>query len=67
MVVFAATAVNSFVVKIMTEKTSPVSFRLPKEKKAALEKAAKEDTRSVSSMIEKIITDWLKDHGYLKK
>jgi len=51
----------------MTEKLSPVSFRLPAAKKAALEKAAVDDTRSVSSMIEKILTDWLKANGYLKK
>lgn len=59
--------VNSFVVKTMTEKTAPVSFRLPQAKKAALEKAASEDSRSVSSMIEKILTDWLREKGYLRK
>ena len=59
--------VKSFVVKLMTEKLSPVSFRLPAAKKAALEKAAADDTRSVSSMIEKVLTDWLKANGYLKK
>lgn len=51
----------------MTEKPSPVSFRLPADKKAALEKAAADDSRSVSSMIEKVLTDWLKRGGYLKK
>lgn len=66
-VVLLPVVVKSFVVNIMTEKLSPVSFRLPAVKKAALEKAAADDTRSVSSMIEKVLTDWLKANGYLKK
>lgn len=49
------------------QKTAPVSFRLPQEVKDALEKAAKDDTRSVSSLLEKLTTDWLKDRGYLPK
>lgn len=44
----------------MAGKTAPVSVRLPPEVKAALERAAKADTRSLSSLIEKILTDWLK-------
>lgn len=51
----------------MTEKTAPISFRLAADKKKALEKAAADDSRSVSSMIEKVLTDWLKANGYLKK
>jgi hypothetical protein len=34
--------------------------------KVALEKAAAADSRSTSSMIEKIVTDWLKKRGHLK-
>ena len=48
-------------------KTAPVSFRLPENKKAALEKAARDDSRSVSSLLEKLLTDWLKSNGYLPK
>ena len=33
--------------------------------KAALEKAAKDDLRSVSSLIEKILVGWLRARGYL--
>lgn len=44
----------------MASKTAPVSVRLPPEVKVALERAAKADTRSLSSLIEKILTDWLK-------
>ncbi len=45
---------------------SPLGFRVPDDVKAALEKAAEDDTRSVSSLALKIITDWLKAKGYLK-
>ncbi|MEH3108975.1 MAG: ribbon-helix-helix protein, CopG family [Agrobacterium cavarae] len=49
----------------MQQKSHPVSFRLPTDIKEALEKAAKDDVRSVSSLMEKIVTNWLKDQGYL--
>lgn len=48
-------------------KTLPVSFRLPPEKKEALAKAAADDSRSLSSMMEVILTDWLRERGYLPK
>lgn len=48
-------------------KSSPLSFRVEAELKAALEKAAKDDRRSVSSLTEKILEDWLKANGYLRK
>ncbi|WP_258606566.1 hypothetical protein [Mesorhizobium sp. AR10] len=35
--------------------------------KDALEQAAKDDMRSVSSMVEKILTMHLRDKGYLPK
>ncbi len=34
--------------------------------KAAIDKAAKDDTRSTSSLIQKVMTEWLKGKGYLK-
>jgi hypothetical protein len=34
--------------------------------KAALDKAAKADKRSVSSLLQKIISDWLEANGFLK-
>ena len=49
-----------------TPKTLPVSFRLPPDVKAAAERAAKDDTRSVSSFMEKLLTEHLKATGYLK-
>jgi hypothetical protein len=44
---------------------SPLGFRVNPEMKAALG-SAKDDTRSVSSLAQKIITEWLKAKGYLK-
>lgn len=46
-------------------KGLPVSFRLADESKAALEKAAADDARSVSSLLTKIVNDYLRDKGYL--
>lgn len=43
----------------MTNKTHPVSVRLDPEIKAAIERAAEEDSRSVSAMIQKILADWI--------
>lgn len=46
-------------------KTNPLGFRVDPEVKTALEKAAKDDARSVSGMAEKILVDWLRAKGYL--
>ena len=51
----------------MTQKSVPISFRLLPEVKAALETAAREDSRSVSSLLDKLVNDWLRDRGYLPK
>ena len=51
----------------MSEKSHPLSFRLPEATKKALEKAAQADHRSVSSLIEKLLTDWLAANKFLKK
>jgi len=48
-------------------KTNPISLRLAAEVKTALEKAAKEDERSLSAMAERILKAWLIDRGYLPK
>lgn len=50
---------------IPNPKSLPVSLRLPPEVKAAAELAAKDDTRSLSSFLEKLLTDHLKAEGYL--
>ena len=46
-------------------KTPSLGVRVQSETKAALEKAAKEDMRSVSSLIEKVLVEWLRAKGYL--
>lgn len=51
----------------MSNKGVPVSFRLLPEVKSALEIAAREDSRSMSSLLDKIVSDWLRERGYLAK
>jgi hypothetical protein len=41
-------------------KTPPVGVRLDPHLKIALERAAVDDQRSLSAMIAKILSDWLK-------
>lgn len=48
-------------------KSAALGFRIPDEMKAALEKAAQEDERSVSSLATIILRDWLQAKGYLPK
>lgn len=52
---------------LASPKSLPVSVRLPPKVKAAAETAAKEDARSLSSFIEKLLTDHLRKKGYLPK
>jgi hypothetical protein len=47
-------------------KTPSLGIRVHPETKAALEKAAKDDMRSVSSLVEKVLVEWLKAKGYLQ-
>ncbi|TWB62942.1 ribbon-helix-helix domain-containing protein [Bradyrhizobium sacchari] len=47
-------------------KTAAISVRVPDDVKAAVEKAAEADSRSVASLVEKILVDYLKKNGYLK-
>lgn len=46
-------------------QTTPIGVRIAVETKEALAKAAKEDRRSLASMTDKILTDWLRSKGYL--
>lgn len=48
------------------EKTSAITVRVDQALRAAIDKAAAADTRSMSSLIEKILKDALKKTGYLK-
>ena len=47
-------------------KSEAISVRVSAETKAAAEKAAEADRRSVASLVEKILAEWLKANGYLK-
>lgn len=49
----------------MADRTAGMSFRLSPELKAALERAAEEDARSVSSLVIKVLTEWAKANGHL--
>ncbi|MGH6849816.1 MAG: hypothetical protein ACREDD_05135 [Methylocella sp.] len=44
----------------------PLSIRFDHGVRTALEKAAKEDMRPVSQLVQKIVADWLKEKGFLK-
>lgn len=46
-------------------KTAALGFRIPEEMKAALEKAAADDDRSVSSLVALVLRNWLREKGYL--
>ena len=46
-------------------KTAQVKLRLAPELKAAAERAAADDHRSLTSLIEKLLSDHLKAKGYL--
>ena len=46
-------------------KTHPLGFRIEREIKEALVKAAKDDHRSVSSLVELVLARWLREKGYL--
>lgn len=48
-------------------KDTALSFRVPAEMKTALERAAKDDDRSVSSLVERVLKAWLVERGYLPK
>jgi hypothetical protein len=43
-----------------------IGVRLRPSMKQALQKAAKEDARTVNALLEKIAFDWLKEKGFLK-
>ena len=47
-------------------KTSALSVRVSDQVKAAVEKAAADDQRSAASLVEKIVTEWLRKKSYLK-
>jgi hypothetical protein len=49
------------------KKTYAISIRVDEVLKQAIEKAAHDDTRSITSYVERIIVENLRTKGYLKK
>ncbi len=47
-------------------KTAQVNLRIMPELKDAADKAATDDQRSLTSLIEKLLTEHLREKGYLK-
>ncbi len=48
------------------KRTTQTIIRTKPSLKAAAEKAARDDGRSLSSLIEKLLADYLRSKGYLK-
>lgn len=48
----------------MAERTATLSFKITPELKAALETAAADDSRSVSSLVIKVLTEWTKANNH---
>ena len=46
-------------------KTAQVNLRMSPELKAKAEKAAADDSRSLTSLVEKLLTDYLRKKGYI--
>jgi hypothetical protein len=55
-------------VKGPAKRVKPIatSVRFDPPVKTAIEKAAKDDARSASSLIQKVMVEWLKEKGFLK-
>lgn len=46
-------------------RTAAIGLRVEPEIKEATEKAAAQDRRTVASLIEKVLVEWLKANGHL--
>lgn len=51
--------------QMMTTTKPPVFIRVEPKTKAAIEKAAADEQRSVSNLVERVMTEWLRHNGYL--
>jgi hypothetical protein len=47
-------------------RTAAIGVRVLPEIKDAAEKAARDDNRSVASLVEKLLIAYLREHGYLE-
>ena len=46
-------------------RSASIGIRLEPDVKAAIEKAAEDDRRSVAALIEKVMVEWLRENRYL--
>lgn len=46
-------------------QTTPLGVRIDQTLKDALDRAARDEMRSTASLVNKLLTDWSKAHGYL--
>lgn len=51
----------------LEKRTAALGLRIFPSVKDALERAAADDSRPVASLVEKIVSDWLRERGYLPK
>lgn len=51
---------------ITMEQDDVLNMRVSAKTKEALKRAAADDRRSMSALVQIILTDWLADHGYVK-
>jgi hypothetical protein len=47
-------------------KTAQINMKIEPALKAAAEKAAADDHRSLTSLVEKLLSDYCREHGFLK-
>jgi hypothetical protein len=54
------------VAEMIQRRSAQFNMRIDPELKEAAEKAAADDRRSLSSLIEKLLTDYCRERGFLK-
>jgi hypothetical protein len=52
---------------MIQRRSTQFNMRIDPELKEAAEEAAAGDRRSLSSLVEKLLTDYCREHGYLTK
>jgi hypothetical protein len=57
---------SAAVAEMVQRKTAQFNMRIDPELKEAAERAAADDRRSLSSLIEKLLIDYCRDRGFLK-
>lgn len=48
-------------------RTAAIHIRVEPDVKVAVEQAAEADRRTVASLVEKLLVEWLRERGYLPK